>query len=269
MPRPIWSGSISFGLVNVPVKLVAATSPKDVKFHQLHKRDGGRILYKRVCSICGEEVGYAEIVKGYEVRPGEYVMVEPGELEALAPEASRSIDIEEFVDLAEIDPIFFEHSYYLVPDTQAARPYALLVEAMQGTGKAGIGRFVLRTKQYLAALRPRAGALVLSTLLFADEVVEVPELGIEATKGTGPSQRELDMARQLVESFSASWDPGKYKDDYREKLLGMIKAKAEGHEVAVAVPASPPAPVVDLVAALEASLERAGKRRAAPERASA
>jgi DNA end-binding protein Ku len=267
MPRPIWSGSISFGLVNVPVKLMTATSPKDVRFHQLHKTDGGRVNQKRVCSLDGQEVDYSEIVKGYEIRRGEYVVVEPEELEALAPEASRVIDLEEFVDLADIDPLFFEHSYYLVPDGPAARPYALLVEAMEGTGKAGIGRFVLRTKQYLAALRPREGALVLSTLLFADEVVDATQLEVQTTKETKPSSRELDMARQLVDSFSAEWDPEKYKDDYREKVLAMIEAKAEGNEIAVPEAAEKPAPVVDLMAALEASLARAGRQKpAAPAR---
>lgn len=260
MPRPIWSGSISFGLVNVPVKLVTATSPKDVRFHQLHGADGGRVNQKRVCSLDGEEVEYSEIVKGYEIRKGDYVVVEPEELEALAPEASRVIDIEEFVDLADIDPLFFEHSYYMVPDGPAAKPYALLVKAMEGSGKAGIGRFVLRTKEYLAALRPHEGVLVLSTLLFADEVVATADLEVRTTKDTKPSEREVDMARQLVDTFSAEWDPAKYKDDYREKLLAMIEAKAEGQEVIVPEEPERPAPVVDLMAALEASLARAGKR---------
>lgn len=260
MPRPIWSGSISFGLVNVPVKLFTATSPKDVRFHQLHKADGGRVNLKRVCSLDGEEVGYSEIVKGYEIRPGEYVVVEPEELEALAPEASKVIEIEEFVELSQIDPVFFEHSYYLVPDGPAVRPYALLVEAMGGTGKAGIGRFVLRTKQYLAALRPREGALVVSTLLFADEVVGTSELEVKTAKDTKPTQRELDMARQLIDTFSAEWDPSKYKDDYREKLLAMIEAKAAGNEITAPEPPAKPAQVVDLMAALEASLARAAER---------
>lgn len=263
MPRAIWSGSISFGLVNVPVKLVTATSPKDVRFHQLHAADNGRINQKRVCSVDGEEVDYSEIVKGYEISKGHYVVIDPEELETLAPEASRSIDIEEFVDLAEIDPLYFEHSYYLVPDGPAARPYALLVQAMEGTGKAGVGRFVLRTKQYLAALRPREGALVLSTMLFDDEVVRVSGLDIQTTKDTKPSQREVDMARQLVSSLSAEWEPDKYKDDYRDKVLAMIEAKAEGQEIAVPEAPERPAPVVDLMAALEASLARAGKSAAA------
>ncbi len=264
MPRPIWSGSISFGLVNVPVKLVTATSPKDVRFHQLHSADGGRISQKRVCSLDGEEVDYPEIVKGYEIRRGQYVVVEPEELEALAPEASRNIDIEEFVDMAGIDPLFFEHSYYLVPDGQAARPYALLVEAMEGTGKAGIGRFVLRTKQYLAALRAKDGALVLSTMLFADEVVDIAELEVRTAKGPKPTEREVNMARQLVESLSGEWEPVKYKDDYREKVLAMIEAKAEGNEITMPEEPQRPAPVVDLMAALEASLARAELEGRAP-----
>jgi DNA end-binding protein Ku len=233
MPRAIWSGSISFGLVNVPVKLVTATAAKDVRFHQLHSTDGGRINQKRVCSVDGEEVDYSEIVKGYEIHRGQYV------------------------DLADIDPLFFDHSYYLVPDSPAARPYALLVEAMEGTGKVGIGRFVLRTKQYLAALRPREGALVLSTLLFADEVVQTSELEVPTTKDTKPSERELNMARQLVNSLSAEWEPEKFKDDFRAKVLEMIEAKAEGNEIAIPEATEKAAPVVDLMAALEASLARA------------
>jgi DNA end-binding protein Ku len=264
MPRSIWSGSISFGLVNVPVKLVTATSTKDVRFHQLHATDGGRINQRRVCSLDDQEVDYSEIVKGYEIHRGQYVIVEPEELEALAPESSRSIEIEEFVELAAIDPLFFDHSYYLVPDDVAARPYALLVEAMAGTGKVGIGRFVLRTKQYLAALRPRDGALVLSTLLFADEVVETTDLEVKTTGDTKPSERELSMARQLVNSLSAEWEPEKYKDDYREKVLGLLEAKAEGNEFAMPEEPERPAPVVDLMAALEASLARAKESENAP-----
>jgi DNA end-binding protein Ku len=260
MPRSIWSGSVSFGLVNVPVKLVTATSPKDVRFHQLHAADGGRVYQKRVCSVDGEEVGYADMAKGYEVRRGEYVVVTPEELESLAPEASRAIEIEEFVDLAALDPLYFEHSYYLLPDGPAPRPYVLLVEAMEGTGKAGIGRFVLRTKQYLAALWPRHGVLALSTLLFADEVVAAESLEVPTAADTRPTERELDMARQLVGSLASDWAPEKYRDDYRDKVLELIEAKAEGNEVALAPPADRPAPVLDLMAALEASLARATGR---------
>src|SRR5437764_1144277 len=198
MARPIWSGSISFGLVNVPVKLFSATSPKEVRFHMLHDKAGGRIQQKRVCSIDGEEVAWEHIVKGFEVSKGRYVPITREELEAFAPKATRSIDIEDFVDLAQIDPIYYDHSYYLVPDRGAARPYALLREAMKSTGKVGIGQFVLRTKQYLAAVRPMGSALALSTMLHADEVVDQSELEGLPGADAKPREKELHMARQLV-----------------------------------------------------------------------
>ncbi len=257
MPRAIWSGSVSFGLVNVPVKLVTATSPKDVHFHQLHDADGARINQKRVCSHDGEEVDYNHIVKGYDLGGGRYVVVEPEELRAVDPEATRTIDIEEFVDLVDIDPLYFEHSYYLVPDERAAKPYALLVEAMAKTGKVALGRFVLRTKQYLATLRAKDGVLVLSTMLYADEVIKTSDLEVPTTKATAPSSRELTMAEQLVESLSTEFDPTKYHDDYRERVIDLIEKKADGQEIAQAPEPKPTAPVVDLMAALEASLAAA------------
>ena len=257
MPRAIWSGSVSFGLVNVPVKLTSATSPKDVRFHQLHDADHGRINQKRVCSTDGEEVEYSHIVKGYDLGGGRYVVVEPEELASIDVEATRNIDIEEFVDLADIDPVYFEKSYYLVPDGRAEKPYALLVETMQRCGKVALGRFVLRTKQYLAALRARDGVLVLSTMLYADEVIDPGLLEVPTAADTAPSERELGMAAQLVESLSAPFDPDKYRDDYREKVLALIEAKAEGEVITQPAPAVEAAPVVDLMAALEASLARA------------
>lgn len=260
MPRAIWSGSVSFGLVNVPVRLVSATSPKDVRFHQLHAADGARINQKRVCSVDGEEVDYSDIVKGYDLGGGRYVVVEPEELAALDPEGTRSIEIEEFVDLADIDPVFFEHSYYLVPDDRAVKPYALLVEAMARTGKVALGRFVLRTKQYLATLRARDGVLVLATMLYADEVVAPAELEVATTASLAPSERELDMATRLVESLSGPWEPERYHDDHRDKILALIEAKAEGQVLTAAPEAEAQAPVVDLMAALEASLAAAAER---------
>ena len=248
---------MSFGLVNVPVKMTTATSAKDVRFHQLHDADNGRISQKRVCSLDGEEVEYSHIVKGYDLGGGRYVVVEPEELASIDVEATRNIDIEEFVDLADIDPVYFEKSYYLVPDGRAEKPYALLVETMQRCGKVALGRFVLRTKQYLAALRARDGVLVLSTMLYADEVVDPGELEVPTAADTAPSERELNMAAQLVESLSAEFDPGKYHDEYREKVLAMIEAKAEGEIITQPEPAAEAAPVVDLMAALEASLARA------------
>jgi DNA end-binding protein Ku len=257
MPRAIWSGSVSFGLVNVPVKLVTATSPKDVRFNQLHDADHGRINQKRVCSVDGEEVDYAHIVKGYDLGGGRYVIIDPEELRSIDPEASRSIDIEEFVDLADIDPIFFEHSYYLVPDERAAKPYALLVEAMANTGKVALGRFVLRTKQYLATMRAKDGVLVLSTMLFADEVVDMATLDVPTAEDTKPTERELSMAEQLVASLSTEFDASKYHDTYREQVIELINRKAEGEVIAAPAEPAAAAPVVDLMAALEASLAAA------------
>jgi DNA end-binding protein Ku len=262
MPRPIWSGSVSFGLVNVPVKLLTATSSKDVRFHQLHDSDGGRINQKRVCSIDGDEVDYGHIVKGYDLGGGRYVVIEPEELATLDVEANRTIEIEEFVDLAEIDPVFFEKSYYLVPDGRAEKPYALLVETMQRTGKVALGKFVLRTKQYLATLRARDGVLILATMLYADEVVDPADLEVPTTAETSPSQRELDMAAQLVESLSGPFDPSKYHDEYREKVMALIEAKADGEIISQPEAPAVNAPVVDLMEALEASLARAKKQSA-------
>jgi DNA end-binding protein Ku len=262
MPRAIWSGSVSFGLVNVPVKLLSATSPKDVRFHQLHDADHGRIQQKRVCSVDGEEVGYDHIVKGYDLGGGHYVVIEPEELASLDVAATRTIDIEEFVDLADIDPVYFEKSYYLVPDGRAEKPYALLVETMMRTGKVAIGRFVLRTKQYLATLRARDGVLVLATMLFEDEVVAPEELEVPTAADTAPSEREINMATQLVESLSAPFEPGKYQDDYRQKVMALIEAKADGEIIAQPDAPAASAPVIDLMAALEASLAAARKQSA-------
>ncbi|MDQ6782321.1 MAG: Ku protein [Actinomycetota bacterium] len=259
MPRAIWSGSVSFGLVNVPVKLVTATSSKEVRFHQLHDEDNARVQQKRVCSLDGEEVDYAHIVKGYDLGGGNYVRIDPEELAALDPEADRTIEIEEFVDLVDIDPVYFSHSYYLVPDGRADKPYALLAETMAKTGKVALGRFVLRTKQYLATMRVKDGVLLLATMLYADEVVATEDLEVPTAADTKPSERELKMASQLVESLSGEFDPGRYRDEYREKVLAMIEAKADGEVIAAPEETEKQAPVVDLMAALEASLAAAGK----------
>ncbi len=257
MPRPIWTGSISFGLVNVPIKLVSATAPKDVRFHQLHSSDNARIQQKRVCSADGEEVPFEEIVKGYEISPGRYVVIDPEELRAADPEATHTIDIEEFVDLDQIDPIFYEKAYYLVPDKRAEKPYKLLAEAMAKTNKVGIATFVMRTKQYLCALRASEGALVLSTMLFADEVV--PLEGLEGLNEADVtlSDRELAMAEQLIDSLGADFEPQKYHDTYREQVLELIGRKAEGQEISAPAVTAAPGAVVDLMAALEASLAAA------------
>jgi DNA end-binding protein Ku len=242
--------------------LVSATSPKDVHFHQLHDADNARIQQKRVCSKDGEEVEYNHIVKGYDLGGGRYVRIDPDELATLDVEATRTIDIEEFVDLADIDPVYYERSYYLVPDGRAEKAYALLVETMTRTGKVAIGRFVLRTKQYLATLRARDGVLVLATMLFDDEVIAPDHLEVPTAVSTAPTEREIKMATQLVESLSAPFEPAKYQDDYRQKVLALIEAKADGEVIEKPQAPAPAAPVVDLMAALEASLEAAKQRSA-------
>jgi DNA end-binding protein Ku len=257
MARSIWSGAISFGLVNVPVKVFTAVRKKDVRFHQLHAKDGVRIQQKRWCPKDEEEVAYDEIVKGYEISPGQYVVIEPDELDALDPEATRTIDIEDFVDLVEIDPLYFDSNYYLVPDERGEKAYRLLLEAMQDAGKVGVARVVMRTKQYLVAVRPVGEALVMTTLNFDDEVVPQKELeGLPGSK-QGASDRELRMAQQLIDSLATDWEPSQYKDTYRERVLDLVEQKAEGKEIVTQPEAERPAPVVDLMAALEASLASA------------
>jgi DNA end-binding protein Ku len=257
MARSIWSGAISFGLVNVPVKVFTAVRHKDVRFHQLHAKDGARIQQKRFCSQEEKEVAYDEIVKGYEISPGQYVVIDPAELEALDPEATRTIDIEDFVNLEEIDPLYFDANYYLVPDDRGVKPYRLLLEAMKDAGKVGVARTVMRTKQYLVAVRPVGDALVMTTLNFADEVVGVEELDGLPEKKVSVSDKELRMAEQLIESLATEWDPTQYQDTYREKVLELIERKAEGKEIVTEPDVAQPAPVVDLMAALEASLAAA------------
>ena len=254
MARSIWGGAISFGLVNVPVKLFTAVRKKDVRFHQLHAKDGARVQQKRVCSLDGEEVPYEELAKGYEIGSGHYVVIDPAELEDLDPESTHTIDIEDFVDLDQIDPLFFDSSYYVVPDERGAKPYRLLLEAMRDANKVGIAKVVMRTKQYLVALRPVGEALVMSTMNFADEVVPQEELEGLPGESHSVSERELAMANQLIGSLASDFDPAKYRDTYREQVLELIERKAEGQEVVAQPAVERPAPVVDLMAALEASL---------------
>ena len=217
MARAIWSGAISFGLVNIPVKLFSAVSKKTVRFHQLDAESGGRVRQKRV-GPDGEEVPYEQIVKGYEIGPDRYVMITPEELDALEPQKTRTIDIEDFVDLDEIDPIYYDHPYYLAPDTGAAKAYQLLVDAMEDAGKVAIARVVIRSKENLVAIRPRDGVLAMETMLFADEVVPTDSLDELTTDGdVKTSDRELTMARQLIDSLSSDFEPEKYHDEYRER----------------------------------------------------
>jgi DNA end-binding protein Ku len=257
MARSMWSGAISFGLVNVPIKLYSAVSKKTVRFHQLNGETGNRIQQKRVDPETGEEVAYESIVKGYELTRDRYVLITPDELETLDPEKTRSIDIEDFVDEDQIDPIYYDHPYYLVPDKGAAKAYGLLLNAMADADKVAIARVVIRSKEQLVAIRPHRDGdlLVMETMVFADEVVSPDEIeGLPDAKELKVSDRELKMARQLIESLTDEFDPGKYKDEYREKVLELIERKAEGEEIAVQPVAAEPAKVPDLMAALEASL---------------
>jgi DNA end-binding protein Ku len=266
MPRSIWSGAISFGLVNVPIKLYSAVSKKTVRFHQLHGETGTRIQQRRVDPSTGEEVPYEDIVKGYEIGKDRYVVITPDELESLDPEKTRTIEIEDFVEEAEIDPLYYDHPYYLAPATGAEKAYRLLLEAMKESGRVAIARVVIRNKEQLVAIRPSGDALTMSTMNFADEVVPasaIEEIGAsEDGEKAKATKRELDMAQQLIDSLTSDFDPDKYHDTYRERVLELIERKAAGEEIAVAPEAPEPAPVPDLMAALEASLQEAkGKER--------
>jgi len=260
MPRAIWTGAISFGLVNVPVKLFSAVQRKGVRFNQLDSEGNVRIQQKRVNPLTGEEVPFERLVKGYEVAPDRYVIVEPDELEALEPRRTRTIDILDFVELAEIDPIFYDHPYYLAPGAGGSKPYKLLLDAMRETGKVAIAKVVIRNKEALVAVRPAGDLLQMDTLIFFDEVVphdridELPDETVETT------DRELAMAKQLVESLATSWQPEQYKDEHREKLLAMIERKAAGEDVAVQPAQAEAAPVPDLMSALKASLDAVKSR---------
>ncbi|WP_312524112.1 Ku protein [Anaerospora sp.] len=263
MARPMWNGSISFGLVNVPVKMFNSVKKKTLHFNQLRASDGCRIRLKKVCSNDGAEVESEDIIRGYEISPERYVTVTDEELQVLNPKTTRSIDIEDFVSLEEIDPIYFEQSYYLVPDKGAAKAYSLLFAAMKKTNKIAIARIVMRNKQYLAAIRPAGRALSLATMYFADEIVSQNDL--EALPADiEPNERELTMAEQLITSLSSPFEPEKYKDEYREKVLDLIEKKAEGQTVTLQPAAPEGGKVIDLMAALEASL-KAMKKEDSPE----
>jgi DNA end-binding protein Ku len=263
MPRAIWSGSISFGLVNVPVKLYSAVHPQGLSFHQFQEGTKARVRNKRVSEKTGKEVAYDDIVKGYEVEKGHYVMLEPDELAEFNPRASRTIDIEDFVDLDDIDPLYYDNTYYLAPDDSdgARKAYALLLKAMGDQGKVAIGRLVMRNKQYLAAIRPLDGALAVSTMRFHDEVMAPADIDAIPTGRSAPRAQpaEVKMAAQIIDSMSRDWDPKRYEDTYRVQVLDYLKKKAAGEEIVVEEEPEEQSKVVDLMAALEASLEAAKK----------
>lgn len=269
MPRSIWTGSLSFGLVNIPVKLYNAVSQKDIRFHQLHDADGVRIQQKRICPVDGQEVSIDHVVKGFEIGPDQYVRIDPEELESLDPKATHGIDIEDFVGLEQIDPIYYEHNYYVAPARGAENAYLLLLTAMERARRIAIARVVLRTKQYLCAIRPRGNALVMSTMLFADEVVPEQAVSELPRERKAPvNERQLAMAQQLIDSLSADFDPEKYHDEYRARVLALIERKAEGEPIVAQPPRKEPAKVINLMEALEASLA-ASKKKAAPAKAPA
>jgi DNA end-binding protein Ku len=263
MPRSIWTGAISFGLVTVPVKLYSAVNRKTVRFNQLNRQTGSRINQKRVDASTGDEVAYEDLVKGYEISADRYVVIDPVELEAVEPKKTKTIDIEDFVDLEDIDPIFYDHPYYLAPGPGGAKPYRLLMEAMRETNKVAIAKVVIRSKESLVALRPMADhdVLEMATMLFADEIVDPDRIDdIPTADEVETSSRELDIAKQLVESLAGEFEPAKYKDTYREAVLDMIEKKAAGEEIAVQPEAEEAAPVPDLMSALKASLDAVRER---------
>ena len=260
MPRAIWTGAISFGLVTVPVKLYAAVQSKTVKFNQLDAEDHSRIAMKRTNAQTGEEVPYDRIVKGFEIAPDRYVVLEPSELDSLDPRKTKTIDIEGFVELSEVDPIYFDHPYYLMPGTGGAKPYRLLVDAMRESGRVGIAKVVIRSKQQLVALRPIGDVLAMSTMVFHDEVVPADSLDeVPAAEDVDANPRELEMATALVESLTEPWEPEKYHDTYREDVMALIERKAAGEEIAVQPAREEPSQVPDLMSALKASLDAVRK----------
>ncbi|MGB7589049.1 MAG: Ku protein [Solirubrobacterales bacterium] len=286
MPRAIWSGTISFGLLNVPVKLYSAVTRRGISLREIRESDGARIRHRRVAEGTDEEVPYEQIIKAFEVSPDRYVPLTKDELEALDPEKTRAIEVEDFVELSEIEPIFFESHYYLGPADGAEKAYSLLAKAMRESGKVAIARFVFRNKEHLAAIRPADDVLTLTTMRFADEVVPPDQLrDVLPAQEPKVGKREVEMAQQLIESLTRHFDPAAYRDEYREELLALIERKAEGEEIVSAPPAQEPKPTQapDLMAALEQSIAAVkdgaskkkvgkpasnGKPKAAPKRAS-
>jgi DNA end-binding protein Ku len=258
--RAIWKGAISFGLVTIPIKLYSATEEKDISFHQVHEKDGGRIKYKRTCSVCGEEVAYADIAKGYDMSGVGTVILTDEDLSSVPLTSSRAIDVVQFVPLEEVDPIYFNKSYYVEPERAGAKPYVLLRDALEKSGKVAVVKIALRQKEALATLRVREGVFVLETMLWPDEI-RTPDFGfLDDDIDVKPA--ELAMAGTLIESLSGDFDPTEYTDEYREALQSVIDAKVAGQEVVQPeVEAPTTGAVVDLMAALRASVDAAKQGR--------
>jgi DNA end-binding protein Ku len=257
MPRAIWSGTISFGLLNVPVKLYSAVARRGISLREIRESDGARIKHRRVAEGTDEEVPYGEIVKAFEITPDRYVPLTKDEMAAFAPEKTRAIEVQDFVDLQQIDPIYFDSPYYLGPAEGAEKAYSLLAKAMEESGKVAVARFVFRNKEHLAALRANDGVLTLTTMRFADEVVPPSELEDVLPEGKAKvAAREVEMAEQLIDSLTTEFDPSAYRDEYREQLLALIERKAEGKDVLTAPETEEPQPTSapDLMAALEESI---------------
>jgi DNA end-binding protein Ku len=256
MARAIWSGSISFGLLNVPVKLYSAVARRGISLREIRESDGVRIRHRRVAEGTDEEVPYEKIQKAFEITSGNYVPISKDELAALAPKKSRAIEVQDFVDLGEIDPIYFDSPYYLGPAEGAEKAYSLLASAMEGSGKVAISRFVFRNKEHLAALRTDGGVLTLTTMRFADEVVPPAELeDVLPAEKPKLAKKEVDMAERLIDSLTSEFDPTAYRDEYREELMSLIERKAEGKEILSPEAAEPEATKApDLMAALEESI---------------
>jgi DNA end-binding protein Ku len=262
VPRPIWSGAISFGLISIPIRLFPAVRKKNVSFNQIDSETGSRVKMKRVSAETGEEVAYDDIVKGYEVTKGNYVVITDEEMSSLDPKKSRTIDIVEFVQLSEIDPVYFDSAYVIAPDELSAKAYAVLEQAMESAGMVAIASFVMRTKQYLCAVRAADGKLLLSTMVYGDEVADFNEIeAFEHLEDVEVKPAELAMAEQLIESLTEPFEPTKFEDDYRQRVLDLIQAKVDGEELAPIEDEEPTAQVIDLAAALEASVAAAKAAR--------
>jgi DNA end-binding protein Ku len=259
-PRPIWSGTISFGLVSIPVRMLTATSSRELRFHFVDRRDLEPIGYDKVRKDTGEHVDPDDVVRAFELEQGRFVPIEPEDLDRLDVELTHSVDICDFVCLDEIDPIYFRQAYYLVPQEGGEKPYQLLVRALDETGRVGIAKVVIRNKQHLACLRPWEGVLVLETMYYAEEVRRPAEVAGEAAAGDGLRKAEVEMAKSLVENLSAEFDPERYDDTYRSELLELIRSKAEG--TPLPEPAEEEPQVVDLMQALRESVERTQRSRA-------
>jgi DNA end-binding protein Ku len=261
----MWTGAISFGMVTVPVKMYSALDRKSVRFHQLSGKTGVRVAQKRVDPHTGEEVAYGDLVKGYEIAPDRYVVIEPGELETLQPQKTRTIEIEDFVELSQIDPVYYDHPYYLAPGPGGSKPYRLLLEAMRDTGKVAIARVVIRSKEQLVAIRPMGDALGMATMIFADEILPADRIDeVAEAADVKTTARELDIAKQLVDSLAGDFEPDKYSDTYRADVLALIERKAQGKQIAVQPAAEEvAAPAPDLMSALKASLDAVRAREGA------